>query len=49
MMKLANYRETLIFGGYLILAIFAIKAKSAEILVRQYHIGSDKNENLMSI
>ena len=29
---------TLIFGGYLILVIFAVKAKSTKIKVRQYVI-----------
>ena len=29
-----------IFGGYLILAILAVKAKGTKILVRQYHMQS---------
>ena len=30
------YCKSLIFGGYVILAIFAVKAKRAKIEVRQY-------------
>ena len=33
---LYGYCKTLIFGSYLILAIFAVKTKSAKIKIRQY-------------
>ena len=35
-----RYFKTLIYGGYLILAILAVEAKRANILVRQYYLQS---------
>ena len=53
--KESTAKHSSIFRGYLILAIFSKKAKSAKIQVRQYYMQSlikaqiKKIENLMSI
>ena len=49
--KFFTYCKTLVFGGHLVLAILAVKAKNAKIKVRRYYMqskGSDKMENLMN-